>query len=110
MPTLEINWNTIGALSGTDLKRATFKAIQAASFAIQSTDKDDPSLLEAVPRLTELVERNQDELGNYRELISSLARSTGLWNYIDVEIADISDVFIAEAATAPELGNIYISP
>ena len=106
MPTLEVNWNELSALSGTDLKRATFKTIQDASFAIQSTDKDDPSVLEAVPRLMELVERNQDELGSYRELISSLARSTGLWNYIDVDIADISDLIIAEAATPPELGHI----
>ena len=88
------------------MKRAIFKTIQDASFAIQSADKDDPSVLETVPRLTELIERNQDELDSYRELISSLARSTGLWNYIDVDIADISDVIVAEAATAPELGNV----
>lgn len=106
MPPLEVNWNELSVLSGTDLKRAIFKTIQDASFAIQSADKDDPNLLEIVPRLTDLVERNRDELGSYRELISSLARSTGLWNYIDIDVADISDVFIAEAATAPELGHI----
>lgn len=106
MPALDINWNRLNLLSGADLKRATFRTIQEASFAIQSSDMDDPSVLEAVPRLAELVDRNPDDLGSFKELISSLARSTGLWNYIDIETADASDAFIAEAATAPELGGI----
>ena len=106
MPALEVNWGAIRELSGAELKRATFKTIQDASFAIQLADKDDPSVLEAVPRLTELVDNNKDELSSYRELISSLARSTGLWNYIDIDRADISDKFIAAAATVSELGNV----
>tara|TARA_R110002124_G_scaffold103566_1_gene252694 strand:+ start:5446 stop:7395 length:1950 start_codon:yes stop_codon:yes gene_type:complete len=62
--------------------------------------------LEAVPRLAELIDLHSDELGSFRSLLSSLARSTGLWNYIDTDYADIDDAFVAEAVTAPELGGI----
>lgn len=108
MASLQVNWKSLNELSGVELKRATFKAIQETSFAVQSSSVDDPTVLEAVPRLAELVERHSDELGGFRELISALARSTGLWNYIDIENADISDVFIAEAVTAPELDGITL--
>ena len=106
MSKLDIDWNALSALKGAELKIAIFKTIQKAAFSIQSTDIDDPSLLEAVPRLSELVSRNQQELGSYRQLVSSLARSTGLWNYIDVQNADTTDAFVAEAATAYELGGV----
>lgn len=106
MSTLNIDWRSLGKLSGPELKRATFKAIQEASFAVQYASTDDPKLLEAVPRLAELIDTHVDELGDFKELVGSLARSTGLWNYIDPEAADISDAFIAEAVTAPELGGI----
>lgn len=101
-----IDWNTLSALKGARLKIETFKTIQQASFCIQSSEPDNPALLEAVPRLLELVENNQEELASYKQLISALARSTGLWNYIDLEVADTSDAFIAEAATADELGGV----
>lgn len=100
-----VDWASLARLEGGDLKRATFKIIQQASLRVQSTDTDDPSLLEVVPRLSEMVAR-EPELSEYRELVSSLARSTGLWNYIDINNADISDAFVAEAATAYELGGI----
>lgn len=106
MSILEIDWDTLNKLSGAELKQTTFRAVQEVSFAIQSFDIDDPKVLEAVPRLAELVERNSNELSSFKEVISSLARSTGLWNYIDIENADSSDAFIAEAVTAPELGGI----
>lgn len=106
MVTLNVDWGSLSQLSGSDLKRETFKTIQEVSFAVQSSALDDPAVLEAVPRLSDLIERNRDDLGSFRELLASLARSTGLWNYIDTEIADISDAFVAEAVTAPELGGI----
>ncbi|MDE4140956.1 DEAD/DEAH box helicase [Phaeobacter gallaeciensis] len=106
MPVLDINWNTLNALTGSDLKRETFRVLQAASFAIQSTDADDPSLLEVVPRLADLLDRHHEELLSYRPLVSSLARSTGLWNYIETEFADETDALVAEAVTAPELGGV----
>lgn len=106
MPVLDINWNELNALTGDGLKRETFRVIQAASFAIQSTDTDDPSLLEIVPRLADLLDTHSEELKSYRPLVSSLARSTGLWNYIETEWADETDALLAEAVTAPELGGV----
>ena len=106
MPVLDINWNDLNALSGSDLKRETFRVLQAASFAIQSADAEDPSLLEVVPRLADLLDTHPVELQSYRPLVSSLARSTGLWNYIETEWADETDAFVAEAVTAPELGGV----
>ncbi len=106
MPVLDINWKALNSLSGSDLKRETFRVLQAASFAIQSTDADDPNLLEVVPRLADLLDTHPDELLSYRPLVSSLARSTGLWNYIETEWADETDALVAEAVTAPELGGV----
>ncbi|WP_170342785.1 DEAD/DEAH box helicase [Ruegeria arenilitoris] len=106
MPVLDINWNDLNALTGSDLKRETFRVLQKASFAIQSTEADDPSLLEVVPRLADLLDRHHDELLGYRPLVSSLARSTGLWNYIETEFADKADALVAEAVTAPELDGV----
>ncbi len=106
MPALNIDWNALSALSGPDLKCATFKTIQAASLAIQVSDKNDPSILEVVPRLADLLDLHKEELLGYRSLLSSLARSIGLWNYIETEWADESDAFVAEAVTAPELGGV----
>lgn len=106
MTALDINWKELNALSGPDLKRETFRVLQAASFAIQSTDADDPSLLELVPRLADLLDTHPKELLSYRPLVSSLARSTGLWNYIETEWADETDALVAEAVTAPELGGV----
>lgn len=106
MPVPDINWNELNALSGTDLKRETFRVLQAASFAIQSADADEPNLLEVVPRLFNLLDAHPEELVTFRPLVSSLARSTGLWNYIETEWADEADALIAEAVTAPELGGV----
>ena len=103
---LQVDWKALAQLNGAELKHATFKVIQDASHAVQFAPVDDPSLMEAVPRLSDLVDLHADELGGFRSLVSSLARSTGLWNYIDTEIADISDAFVAEAVRAPELGGI----
>ena len=72
---------------------------------MQERDADDPSVLGTVPRLAALIE-SKDELKSFREAFSALARATGLWNYIDKEIADPRDVVVAETVTAPELGGI----
>jgi len=106
MGNLQVDWKALVQLHGAELKHATFKAIQEASHAVQSSSADDRSVLEAVPRLAELINLHADELGSFRSLVSSLARSTGLWNYIDTDNAEIDDAFVAEAVTAPELGGI----
>ncbi|WP_170324568.1 DEAD/DEAH box helicase [Ruegeria arenilitoris] len=106
MTGIQVDWEELNRLDGKELKHAMFKAIQEASLAIQSSSMDEPSLMQAVPRLSDLIERNADELGSFRNILSSLARSTGLWNYIDTENADQDDLLVAEAVTAPELGGI----
>ena len=106
MAELDIDWQKLNELDGLELKEGVFKAIQDASYALQSEAIDDPGLMEAVPRLMELIDSHSDELKSFRGLASSLARSTGLWNYIDTEIANSDDAFVAEAVTAQELGGI----
>lgn len=106
MAQLQFDWKSLDQLSGSELKYATFRVIQETSRAVQSASIDDPTVLEAVPRLARLIELHKAELGSFSSLVSSLARSTGLWNYIDIENADVEDVFLAEAVTAPELGGI----
>lgn len=103
---LQIDWNMLNALNGAQLKKATFKVIQQAAYAVQSDEKDDTKLLETVPRLLDLINLHENDLGHFRSLVSSLARATGLWNYIDVANANIDEVFVAETVTAPELGGI----
>lgn len=106
MTDLIIDWDALDLLKGSDLKRETFKTIQKASYAIQSEECDNPKITEAVPRLFDLIDNYKKELEDFRSLVSSLARSTGLWNYIDTENSDFDDVIVAEAVTSPELGGI----
>ncbi|WP_404420470.1 DEAD/DEAH box helicase [Thalassospira australica] len=103
-----VDWEKLSQLSGDKLKQETFKAIQKISFAIQSSDDDEPSVLEAVPRLFSLVDSHPEELNKFHQLISSMARATGLWNYIDVENADVTDVLVASAVTSDQLGGITL--
>lgn len=97
-----IDWRTIGAMSGKSLQDAVFGILQDAALAIQKQDSDDPALLSIVPRLADLMGRNS-ELSGFGEIYSALARSVGLWNYIDKKSADVRDEIVAEAATIPEL-------
>ncbi len=106
MAITDLDWNELNAMQGDALKIATFRAIKEASHAVQTYPEDDPKILEVVPRLADLINANDEVLGGYRELVSSLARATGLWNYIDVDHADATDAFVAEAVTAPELDGI----
>ena len=47
-------------------------------------------------------------MNDYREVLSALARSVGLWNYIDKETADARDLIVAEAVTFSELDGITL--
>lgn len=98
-----IDWSAVAKLKGHALKGEVFSIIQEASLAIQSVEPDDPQLLAIVPRIAQLIADNA-ELSSYREIHSSLARSVGLWNYIDVEVADQRDQYIAASASIDELG------
>lgn len=105
MTTLAADWKEIHKLEGAELRKAVFGVVQRASQLLQASEADDPTVLEAVPRLVELMGSRPDELASFKELISALARASGLWNYIDRESADATDALIAEAVTADELGG-----
>lgn len=102
MKLADVDWRTMGTLSGASLKNGVFEVLQAASAAIQEEANDSPVLLGAIPRLADLIERHP-ELASFREAYSALARAVGLWNYIDRNHADVRDELVAEAATVPEL-------
>jgi len=50
----------------------------------------------------------REGLESFRPALNTLARATGLWNYIDKENADIQDLLLAEAISLPELGGITL--
>lgn len=102
-----IDWPGVAELSGAPLKQRVFAILRDAALAINSSELDDPKLLEVVPRLADLVQK-RPELETFREAHSALARATGLWNYIDKEVADSADRLIAETVTVPELGGLTL--
>src|ERR1700728_1734396 len=106
MPT-QTEWAQISALSGMELKGRVFSVLQQTAADIQMKDRDDPEVLSVVPRLAELIE-TKSELSSFKEAFSALARSAGLWNYIDRTAADSRDQLIAEAVTVPELDDITL--
>jgi primosomal protein N' len=98
-------WLEIENLQGSALKRRVFSVLQETARDIQTLDVDDPDVLNVVPRLANLLE-SRAELESYREVFSTLARSVGLWNYIDKGTADYRDAMVADAVTAEELDGI----
>lgn len=98
-------WHEIENLHGSELKSRVFSILQETARDIQVLEVDDPGVLNVVPRLASLLE-TRPELASYREVFGTLARSVGLWNYIDKETADYRDVMVADAVTSDELGGI----
>lgn len=92
-----VAWAELAGKSGDDLKKATFQALQTISSYIQIANEDDPEVLESVPRLLSLIDERK-ELEAFKPIVSQLARSVGLWNYITDE-AYPSDRILAGAAT-----------
>lgn len=90
MSVSSIDWHSLTRLTGDALKQEVFSALQKASIEIQTGELDDPALLSLVPRLAELLQ-NRKELTPFGEVFSALARSVGLWNYIDKSVADPRD-------------------
>lgn len=106
MPSQE-DWKKISGLKGDALKIRVFSVLQELAQEIQIRDQDDPLMLSAIPRLADLI-AGHPELSSFREAFSALARSVGLWNYIDREAADPRDRFIAEAVRVLELGDVSL--
>lgn len=102
MTTASINWQSVTGLSGDALKGEIFSIMQQASWDLQTGEIDEPALLGVVPRLAELME-NRSELASFGEAFSAMARSVGLWNYIDPEAANARDELAAEIAYVPDL-------
>ncbi|HZH09818.1 MAG TPA: DEAD/DEAH box helicase [Microvirga sp.] len=100
-------WRGLSSLNGNELKERVFSLLQQTAIEIQSSDNDDPNVLSVIPRLAALIDA-KPELSSYREVFGALARSVGLWNYIDKAVADARDELIAEAVTIPELDGITL--
>ncbi|MFG1404392.1 DEAD/DEAH box helicase [Xanthobacter sediminis] len=98
-------WHEIENLRGSALKGRVFSILQETARDIQTRDLDDPDVLNVVPRLAALLD-SKPELASYREVLSTLARSVGLWNYIDKETADYRDAAVADAVTSEELDGV----
>lgn len=98
-------WREVEGLQGAALKGRVFSILQETARDIHTREIDDPEVLNVVPRLANLLD-SRPELQSYREVFSSLARSVGLWNYIDKDTADYRDAMVADAVTVDELGGI----
>ena len=103
MSIAETNWPSLASKSEFELKSEVFSILQDASLRIQNSPADDPELLAVVPRLADLISQRA-ELQSFREAFSALARSVGLWNYVDRAAASARDELAAERATIPGLG------
>lgn len=97
------NWSELAQKDEFELKGDVFSILQEAGARIQMSPSDDPELLAVVPRIAELLEQRK-ELKSYQEAFSALARSVGLWNYIDKAWASAQDELALERATIPGLG------
>jgi hypothetical protein len=104
---MDIDWGNLRQANSAELKGELFGILQNLALQIQESDLDDPEILETVPRLAELIAERPD-VSSYAELLSSLARAVGLWNYIDQDVADDKDAIVAGAVTIPELGGIAL--
>jgi hypothetical protein len=102
-----INWSALKGYEGSDLKGEVFSIFRQLAVDIQESENDEPDLLAAVPRLAELI-AERPQLHGYVELLNTLARAVGLWNYIDPETADHRDAIIAHAVSVAELGAITL--
>jgi hypothetical protein len=106
MSTSSFDWRSISQMTGDPLKNQVFSILYETSYNIQEEALGEPHMLEVVPRLAQLIETHE-ELSSFREVFSALARSLGLWNYIDRDFADIRDGFVADAAEIPRLVSFY---
>lgn len=103
MRTSNTEWRSLYQMPVDDLKDQIFSILVDTSSLVQTAAPDDPELLSVVPRLADLISV-RPELDGYGEVLSSLARSVGLLNYVDRKRAYARDELAAELATVPKLG------
>ena len=102
-----IPWEELKTLETAPLKSRLFSILQDIAVEIQQTERDDPVVLATVPRLIEII-RFREDLATFNAPLNALARSVGLWNYIDVPTADPRDSLIAQAVTIDAIGGITL--
>lgn len=98
------NWSQLNALPTEQLKSELFSVFREAAFEVQFGG-EEKSYLPVIPRLADLFERRSD-IKEFAEAFSALARSSGLWNYIDKETSSRSEAIVAEMAEIPELNIV----
>lgn len=84
----EIDWRALDDLPADVLVPTLFRVIAGVSLAINSSEADDPNILQIIPRLARLIE-DKPHLAALKQPFSALARAAGLWNYIDRLDADL---------------------
>ncbi len=100
-------WHALEHLSGSELVQPVWKVLRDTAVQVHREGRESPRVLEVIPRLRSLIEHKCLDEG-IRSALNQLARTTGLWNYIDTETADTSELIIANAATYPELDNVTL--
>ncbi len=93
---LEVDWTHLEQMPTEALKKALFGVLQDAARNVQLAVSEDVALFELVPRIASLLER-RDDLSDFVEPLSALARSVGLWNYIPVKESDPREQILAES-------------
>jgi len=101
------NWAALETAERREITGTLFEFLQRAAIEVQESDPDDPSVLSVVPRMADLLASRSD-LGDFIEPFNTLARSVGLWNYIDKDAADPRERLVAEAVTVSQLGGITL--
>ncbi|MDZ4691063.1 DEAD/DEAH box helicase [Terricaulis sp.] len=101
------NWTALESAPVGEVTVTLFNYLREIAIEIQTGDPDDPSTLQSVPRIAELVEQRGD-LEQFQEVLSATARALGLWNYIDRSAADSKDRLVAESVTSERLGGIAL--
>jgi replicative superfamily II helicase len=95
---MQIDWGEMASLPSAQLREKLFSALQEAGHIIQKVGRDQPAVVELVPRLVNLLEQRPD-LHDFMEPVSTLARAVGLWNYISPLESSFQEQVLAESMT-----------
>lgn len=101
-----VDWTNLEEASTTELISGVFDVLQIVSWSLQNNPIGDSGVCEIVPRMLQL-RQARPELKKLDEAIGTLARSVGLWNYLDDLTLEPRDQIVGQAATArsERLGN-----
>jgi hypothetical protein len=91
------NWSELERMAAGQLLSAVFSLLVEASGRVQRSGGADLAPARLIPRLLELRERRA-EVRALDEPIATLARSVGLWNFVEGLKASFQDQILSEAA------------